>query len=76
MNKKIEKTEEKIALMEETIEGMKNEMNSEKNASDFLKLGEITKEIEEKEIELSCLLEEWEALCTNKQELEEMNNNL
>lgn len=76
VNKKIEKTEEKIALMEETIEGMKNEMNSEKNASDFLKLGEITKEIEEKEIELSYLLEEWEALCTNKQELEEMNNNL
>lgn len=76
VNKKIEKIEEKIALMEETIEGMKDEMNSEKNASDFLKLGEITKEIEEKEIELSYLLEEWEALCTNKQELEKMNNNL
>jgi hypothetical protein len=62
--------------MEETIEGMKTEMNSEDIASDFLKLGEISKEIEEKEAELSNLLEEWETLCTNKQELEEMNNNL
>ncbi|MBE6740002.1 MAG: ABC-F family ATP-binding cassette domain-containing protein [Ruminococcaceae bacterium] len=71
INKKIEKTEETIAIAEEFLEGMKAELLSEEIASDYLKLGELQKEIEEKEIEISALYTEWEELNLKREEMNE-----
>lgn len=73
VNKKIEKLEEEIALKEEEIEGIKAELLVEENASDFLKLSDLTKEIEEKETALSGIYEAWEELCLKREELEGMS---
>ena len=70
VNKKIEKLEEEIALKEEEIEGVKAELSLEENASDFLKLSDLTKEIEEKEAVLSGIYAAWEELCLKREELE------
>ena len=71
INKKIEKTEETIAIAEEFLEGMKAELLSEEIASDYLKLGELQKEIEEKEIEISALYTQWEELNLKREEMNE-----
>ncbi len=73
INKKIEKAEENIAVAEEFLNGMKAELSSDEIASDYQKLFELQKEIEEKEIHLSSLYEEWENLCLKRDELEETN---
>jgi ATP-binding cassette subfamily F protein 3 len=71
INKKIEKMEETIAIEEEFLEGMKAELLSEEIASDYLKLGELQKEIEEKEIEISALYTQWEELNLKREEMNE-----
>ena len=69
INKKIEKMEENIAIAEEFLEGMKDELLSDEIASDYLKLSELQKECEEKEIEISVLYSQWEELCIKRDEL-------
>lgn len=70
INKKIQRAEEDIAVSEEFLLGMKAELVSDEIASDYEKLFELQKEIEEKEAELSVLYSEWEALCLKRDELE------
>ncbi len=71
INKKIEKAEENIAIAEELLEGMKAELLSEEIASDYLKLSELQKKCEEKEIEIRVLYSQWEVLCLKRDELAE-----
>jgi len=59
----IQKAEEKIALLEEKISGLKVELSLEENLSDYLKLSELQKEIEETETELDIAINEWEKIC-------------
>lgn len=59
----IKKAEEKIALLEEKISGLKVELSLEENLSDYLKLSELQKEIEETETELDIAINEWEKIC-------------
>ncbi|MCQ2451400.1 MAG: ABC-F family ATP-binding cassette domain-containing protein [Clostridia bacterium] len=77
VTKKREKTEEKIALKEEEIEGVKQELSYPENASDFEKLSALSKEIEDLQIELSVLMNEWEELSLRETELYDLveNNN-
>lgn len=70
INKKIEKAEENIAVAEEFLLGMKTELGSDEIASDYEKLFELQKEIEEKETKLSVLYGEWEELCLKRDELQ------
>ena len=60
--RQIKKAEEKIALLEEKQEGIKCELTLPENICDYIKLGELQKELEEVEIELSKQYGEWEAL--------------
>ena len=48
--------------MEEKIEGLKTELCLEENLSDYLKLSELQKELEELQIELDCAYSQWEQL--------------
>ncbi len=75
INKKIEKLEETIAVAEELLEGMKAEFLNDEIASDYLKLSELQKECEEKEIEISSLYSEWEELCLKRDKLSEAESN-
>ncbi len=58
----IKKAEEKIAVLEEKIEGIKTELLLDENMSDYIKLSELQKEQEELEIELDAAMNEWERL--------------
>ena len=58
----VKKEEEKIAVLEEKIEGLKTELCLEENLSDYLKLSELQKELEELQIELDCAYSQWEQL--------------
>ncbi len=66
---KIMKCEEKIALKEEEIDGIKQELNFPENSSDYEKLSDLSKEIEQAETELSVLMGEWEELSKREEEL-------
>jgi len=66
------KCEEKVALKEEKIDGIKQELNFPENSSDYQKLSELSKEIENAQIELSSLMTEWEELSQKESELYEM----
>ncbi len=70
INKKIEKTEVEIAQKEEKIEELKALLLSEDISSDFVKLQQITKEIEEQEMLLNDIYAQWEAYCVKKEELQ------
>lgn len=59
----IAKAEERIALLEEKIDGLKAELALPENISDYLKLSELQNELYELETELDIALGEWEALC-------------
>lgn len=59
----IAKAEERIALLEEKIDGLKAELALPENISDYLKLSELQNELYELEAELDIALGEWEALC-------------
>ncbi len=58
----IQKSEEKIALLEEKQEGIRIELNLPENLSDYIKLNDLQKELEEIETELSVAFSEWETL--------------
>ncbi len=58
----IKKAEEKIALLEEKLGGIVNELLLEENMSDYIKLSELQKEQEDLQIELDIALNEWERL--------------
>lgn len=64
------KTEEKIALLEERLAGLKSEMNFDEVQSDYLKLQELQEEIDETEIQLSEAMTEWEQLSERAAEIE------
>ena len=56
------KVEEQIETLEAEIETISEEMTDPALASDFEKLGELSKKAEDKNEELDALMEEWEAL--------------
>lgn len=58
----IKKAEEKIALLEERLEGILTELSLEENISDYIKLSELQKEQEDTETELDTAYNEWEEL--------------
>ena len=69
LEKRLKKVEEQIEEMEALIEEKKEELLKPEYASSYSKLGEIQGEIDEKETELMDLMEEWESL---GQQLEEL----
>lgn len=58
----IKKAEEKIALLEEKLDGILKELQLEENLSDYMKLSELQKLQEETETELDIAMNEWEKL--------------
>ncbi len=58
----VKKAEEKIALLEEQIEGINTELTLEENQSDFVKLSELQDELDELEIELDITMTQWDRL--------------
>ena len=58
----VKKAEEKIALLEEKLDGVMAELLLDENLSDYIKLSELQKEQEELEIELDIVMTEWERL--------------
>lgn len=64
----LKKAEEKIALLEEKLEGLQYELTWEENISDYLKLNQIQEQISETEEELSVAMTEWETLAELVQE--------
>ena len=67
--RKVKKLEEKIAEVEAEIEAKKEELARPEYASSYSKLSEISAEIEEKECELLELMEEWEELDAQQNEM-------
>ena len=70
----IKKQEEKIALLEEKIDGISLELGLEENISDYLKLSELQKELEEVRTELDIALNEWETLSCELEALKNLSN--
>ena len=70
----IKKQEEKIALLEEKIDGISLELGLEENLSDYLKLSELQKELEEVRTELDIALNEWETLSCELEALKNLSN--
>ena len=59
---KIEKTEAEIHELETAIQDIEAEFNRPENQTDHEKLGELQKQLDEKEARLEVLLEQWEEL--------------
>ncbi len=70
LERAVKKNEEQIALLEEQLDGLKEELNWEENISDYLKLDEISKQIESTECALSAAMKEWEQACESLEKLE------
>ena len=66
----LSKCEEKIALLEEKINGLKCELSWEENASDYMRLDELQKQIDENETMLFACMEEWERLSEESEQAE------
>ena len=62
LEKKLKKLEEQISKLEITIEEKKEELLLPEYASAYTKLEEISAEIEEKEMELLDVMEEWDSV--------------
>lgn len=62
----IAKAEEKIALLEELVAGLKTEQALPENQTDYLKLQEIQAEIDDAEEKLLCAMTEWETLAAEQ----------
>lgn len=58
----LKKAEERVALLEEQLNGIRDELGFEENASDYLKLAELEKQMNEVEEELSVAYSEWERI--------------
>lgn len=76
--KEVSRLERKIATIERNIEeaekeisDLKDSLLTEEVSSDYLRLEEISKEIEEREEKYNSLLEDWEKLSTELTELKE-----
>lgn len=69
LERAVKKSEEQIALLEEQLDGLKEELNWEENTSDYLKLDEISKQIESVECELPVAMKEWEQACESLEKL-------
>ena len=67
LERAIKKAEEKIALLEELIAGLKTEQALPENQTDYLKLQEIQGEIDEAEEKLLLAMAEWESLAAELQ---------
>ncbi len=67
----LKKAEEQVALTEQLIAGLLEEIESEEVARDYLKLSEIQKELSEAEEKLSVHMSEWE---TAAEMLEKLNS--
>lgn len=61
LEKKVKRLEEQVSKLESLIEAKKEELLLPEYASNYTKLEEISAEIEEKEMELLELMEEWES---------------
>ena len=60
LEKKVKRLEEQVSELEELIDAKKEELLRPEYASNYAKLEEISAEIEEKEMELLELMEEWD----------------
>ena len=69
LEKKVKKLEEKIAKLETAIEEKKAELLSPEYATAYTKLEQIQAEIEENEIELLEVMEEWDEIGQKLEEL-------
>ena len=58
--RKLEKLEKDIAIVEEKIEQLQQELSAPENASNYAKLQEVQEQIEVEEEKLLSLMEEWE----------------
>lgn len=63
----LKKAEEKIALLEERINGIKAELELPENTSDYLKLSSLSEELHSAEDELDTAMTEWEALASEQE---------
>ena len=59
----------KIHLLEEQIECIKVELNSEDNQADYVKLTELQNKLDNLESQLETVIEEWDRLSTELAEL-------
>ena len=65
----VSKAEERVALLEEKLDGIKAEVSLPENASDYLKLSDLQRETEETETELDAAVNEWERLSAEYEKL-------
>lgn len=70
IKRRLAQLEEEIALKEEEVAGIRQELALPENATDYEKLSALQAEIEEREIDLSVLMDTWEAAEEKKQELQ------
>ena len=63
----VKKAEEKIALLEEKINGIKEELAFPENASDYLRLSELSDELHSAEDKLDAAMTEWEKLAAENE---------
>lgn len=62
LERALKKAEERIALLEEELNGIRDELGFDENASDYLKLAELEQQMNETEEKLSVAYSEWERL--------------
>ncbi len=62
----IKKAEEKIAALEELIDNLNSQLQSEENISDYVKLSEIGEKLASAEEELLETMSEWDTLCATE----------
>lgn len=74
VEKKIEKIEVSMAECEEFIQNKKDELLNPEIASDYVKLGEIQSEIEDKEKELLELMSQWDELTSLQADIQQEIN--
>ena len=66
----LKKSEEKVALLEELIGGLQEEINDPENVSDYLKLSALEEELHRAEEDLSVAMSVWEAAAKALEEAE------
>lgn len=71
----LKKAEEKVALLEEQLGGIREELSFEENASDYLKLSELERQMNETEEALSVAYSEWERIAEECAAQETENEN-
>lgn len=68
--RELRKSEERIALLEQKVEGIGEELGYPENTSDYLKLAYLQKELSEAEEELLAEMSRWEELSLKAEEME------